>query len=296
VTDSPAKDQIDVIATAEELLNQFEEFKTIPQIAMRVCQLIAKEHSTIREIEEVLRLDPILVSRLLRMVNSAYYGIRYRVEGIAKAVVFIGLKNLRNLVVIDTMKDCFLREEAGLSFSHKHLWIHCTAVGVCAQMISRRLLGTTGEDAFLAGILHDIGLIIEDQLQATPFQTVMQRYRDGDQSIVEEEHTVMGTDHCVVGGLLATRWKFPEEVKAAIVEHHTICAQEAELTRLPAIVQIAHYLVDISGYREIPERMEHPKGIVAEHIRSRATEYRVLARDFVEEMRKASSFYEVDAA
>src|SRR5918996_3970541 len=133
------KDQVEVVSTAEELISHFEEFKTIPQIAMRVCQLIAKEDSTIREIEEVLRLDPILVSRLLRMVNSAYYGIRYRVESISKAVVFIGLKNLRNLVVIDTVQDCFLRDATGRTFSHKHLWMHCTAVGVCAQMISRRL-------------------------------------------------------------------------------------------------------------------------------------------------------------
>jgi HD-like signal output (HDOD) protein len=101
---------VDIIPTVEEFISHFEEFKTIPQISLRVCQLISKENSTIREIEEVLRLDPILVSRLLRMVNSAYYSIRNRIESISKAVVFIGLKNLRNLMVIDTMKDCFLRE------------------------------------------------------------------------------------------------------------------------------------------------------------------------------------------
>jgi putative nucleotidyltransferase with HDIG domain len=289
------EEQVDVISTAEELISHFEEFKTIPQIAMRVCHLIAKEGSTIREIEEVLRLDPILVSRLLRMVNSAYYGIRYRVESIAKAVVFIGLKNLRNLVVIDTVKDRFLHEAAGSTFSHKRLWLHSTAVGVCAQMISRRLLGMTGEDAFLAGILHDIGLMVEDQVQTTAFQTVMQRYRGGDQAILAEEHAALGTDHCVVGGLLATRWKFPEEVKTAIVEHHTLYTQEAELMHLPAIVQIAHYLADISGYGAIPERIESPRGIVAEHIRKRAPEYRILAKDFTAEMKKASTFYEVDA-
>ena len=99
----------------------------------------------------MLRLDPILVSRLLRMVSSAYYGILYRIESIAKAVVFIGLKNLRNLVVIDTMKDCFLRESEGPVFSRKRLRMHCTAVGVCVQMISRRFLGTTGKMPFWQG-------------------------------------------------------------------------------------------------------------------------------------------------
>src|SRR5690606_16442646 len=99
----------------------------------------------------------------------------------------------------------------------------------------------------------------------------------------------------VVGELLATRWKFPDDVKAAIREHHTIYTSETELVRLPAIVQVAHYLADIIGYREIPERIDPPKGIIADHIRMRAADYRILARDITEEMKKASSFYEVDA-
>jgi putative nucleotidyltransferase with HDIG domain len=273
-----AHEPVDVITTTEELVSCFEEFKTIPQISLRVCQLISKENSTIHQIKEVLRMDPILVSRLLRMVNSAYYGIRYRIESISKAVVFIGLKNLRNLVVINTMKDCFLREPEGPLFSRKRLWMHCTAVGVCAQMISRRLLGTTGEDAFLAGILHDIGMLVEDQVRADLFQVVMQRYRDQGHTILEDERAVVGTDHCTVGGLLATRWKFPEDVKQAIVEHHTVLTHEAHLTRLSAIVQITHYLADTTGYQEIPERLENPAGIVADHIKQRATEYRILLR------------------
>jgi putative nucleotidyltransferase with HDIG domain len=283
-------------SSTEDLIINFQEFKTIPQISLRVCQLISKEGSTIREIEEILRLDPILVSRLLRMVNSAYYGIRYRVESIAKAVVFIGLKNIRNLVIIDTMKGCFLGVADGPNFSRKRLWLHCTAVGVCAQMIARRLLGMTGEDAFLAGILHDLGMLVEDQVQPEPFQTVLRQYRDGDRPIVEEERAILGTDHCAVGALLATQWRFPDDVKTAISAHHTPITSEADLVQLPAIVQIAHYVADAAGYREIPERLEQPTGLVAEHLRQRAMEYRILARDFNAEMRKAASFYEVDAA
>jgi len=287
------KSQAHIIANAEALMSQFDALNTLRQIPMRACHLIAKEDSTGREIAEVLRLDPLLVARLLRMASSAYYGMRCRVESIAKAVALIGLKNLRNLLVIDTMQDCFLRDSAGVTFCHRRLWMHSMAVGVCAQMLSRRLLGTTGEDALLAGILHDIGMLVENQVQTTAFQTVMQRYRDGDQPILEEEHAVLGTDHRFVGGLLATRWKFPDDVKTAILEHHTICTHKAELTRLPAIIQVAHYLADISGYREIPERVENPEGIIADHLHQHAAEYRMMARDLTEAMKKASSFYEV---
>jgi HD-like signal output (HDOD) protein len=77
----------------------------------------------------------------------------------------------------------------------------------------------------------------------------------------------MGADHCAVGGLLATRWKFPEDVKQAILDHHTILTCEADLTCLSAVVQIAHYLADTTGYQETPGRLENPAGIVADHIK-----------------------------
>lgn len=77
----------------------------------------------------------------------------------------------------------------------------------------------------------------------------------------------MGADHFAVGGLLATRWKFPEDVKEAILDHHSILTCEADLTRLSAIVQIAHYPADTAGYQEIPERLKNPAGIVADHIK-----------------------------
>jgi putative nucleotidyltransferase with HDIG domain len=279
--------------TAQEIIDSFEELKTIPHIALRICHLIDKEDITVRELEEALQLDPVLISRLLRMVNSAYYGLRQPVENIARAMVLLGLKNLRNLIVIDAMKGFFLENGDESIFSRKQLWKHCNAVGVCARMIARRLLGTTGEDAFLAGILHDIGMIVEDQIREPLFRTAIQRYCEGEGSLIEYEREILGTDHCVVGGILATKWGFPAVVYQVITSHHDLIETKAELENMAAVVQIAHYLVDSTGYSEIANKVENPGVVVADHIRSQAAEYRVLASDFVEEIEKAASLYEV---
>jgi len=286
------KGRSDPMATAQELIKGFKKAKTIPHIALRVCQLISREHTSIQEIEEVIKLDPVLVSCLLRIINSPHYGLRNRVDSISRAVAVLGLKNLRNLVFSDALKGLFLKNAEESMFSRKHLWMHCTAVGVCGEMISRRLLGTTGEDAFLAGILHDIGMMVEDQAREELFLATIQRYQAGHDSFLDCERETIGTDHCAVGRLLAIEWKFPDEVQKAIRNHHTVIENVADMESLEAIVQVAHYITSVTGYSEIPERVEQPVGMVADHLRSQAEEYRVLASDFSEEMEKVASLYE----
>ncbi|RMF88782.1 MAG: HDOD domain-containing protein [Nitrospinota bacterium] len=278
--------------SAQEIVQSFEELRTIPHIALRVCQLISHEETTIRQIEETIQLDPVLVSRILRMVNSAYYGLRKPIASLPKAIIFLGLKNLRNLVVIDALRGVFLREQSNGTFSRKQLWIHCTAVGVCARMIARRLLGRTGEDTFLAGILHDIGLIVEDQTHEALFREVIERYRAGTGLLIEYEQELLGTDHCAVGEALAARWGFPEAVQQAILHHHTAIEHEAELQQMPAVLQIAHHIANTAGYQAFSEKTDPPLGIIVDHIQQQAVEYQALTEAFCKEMEKAARLYE----
>ena len=92
------------MATARALLRKFNNVTTLPHIEIRLSKLISDENSTMREFEEVIRLDPTLVLRLLRLVNSSYYGLRQKINSISRAVVFVGMKNLRNMVVTEALK------------------------------------------------------------------------------------------------------------------------------------------------------------------------------------------------
>ena len=95
------------MALEDQLLKQFTRIETLPHVALRLSKLISDENITIRDLEEVIRLDPTLVLRVLRVVNSPYYGLKHRVDSIDRAVVFLGMKNLRNMVVTEALKNIF---------------------------------------------------------------------------------------------------------------------------------------------------------------------------------------------
>src|SRR5688500_11331798 len=153
---------------------RIQDLATLPQVALKLCQMSTHEDSTLEEIEAVLRLDPLLVSRLLHLVNSAYYGLSQPVHDLKKAFLILGTRALRNLVLVDALKGYFLQKRTGGHVDHTQLWLHCVAVGVGAKLISRRLLGKAGEDAFLAGLLHDLGLLVEEQLAPDLFYQATQ--------------------------------------------------------------------------------------------------------------------------
>ncbi|MGA1869348.1 MAG: HDOD domain-containing protein [bacterium] len=280
--------------TPHIMLKRFRNVKTLPNVIMKISRLISDENSTIQEIEEVIKLDPTLVMRLLRIVNSPYYGICQKVESIAKAVVFIGLKNLRTLIVMEGLKDLFKDNHQSTVFSRTKLWLHSAAVGICARMISERIFQEKGDDAFLAGILHDIGMIVEDQVVQDLFLQACSAYRPGVKSITEYENEIIGTHHCEVGYLLASEWNLPYEIQDAIKNHHTLLREESS-SRLAKIIQTAGCIVTKIGYPAIQGIEEKLSPSLVPGINNMADEYRTLIKDLPDEIEKAKELYETQA-
>lgn len=213
--------------TAKTLIRHFKKIKTLPHISARLSKLISDENTLIQELEEVVKLDPTLVVRVLPLINSAYYGLHTRVESIATAIVYIGFDNLRNMIITHAIKEIFRHTIHEEHFPRERLWFHSAVVGICAQMVSERIFGKKGEDAFMCGILHDIGLIIEDQVKQKLFKKVYASYQADKGSIVTYENEIIGTNHCEIGCLLARDWHLPVDVKAGIrnIIHHRISSR-----------------------------------------------------------------------
>jgi putative nucleotidyltransferase with HDIG domain len=279
--------------SANSLLKRFNNTKTLPHVAIRLTRLMADESSSIQEFENIIKMDPTLVLRLLRMVNSPYYGVQQKIESIARAVVFIGMKNLRNIVVTEALRDLFKEGADENIFSRRQLWLHCAAMGVCCQMIAERIFGENGENAFLGGILHDIGLIVEDQVVHDQLIQVCQTYEPGVKSITDFEEEIIGVDHSTIGQGLAREWKLPEEVQEGIKKHHKVLSNIVPAS-IAGIIQIAEVLVTKLDYPALPGMEPTISPPLTEHIRENMAEYRTLARDLPEEMSKARDLYEAD--
>jgi putative nucleotidyltransferase with HDIG domain len=276
--------------TAKSLLNKFTTAKTLPHIAIKLTKLISDENSTMQDFEKMIKMDPTLVLRLLRGANSPYYGLRQKVNSISRAVVVIGINNLRNMIVTEGLKEIFKDKKSKNVFSRNRLWLHCAAVSICSQMIMERVFGLNGEDAFLCGILHDIGMIVEDQTAPDLFSIVCNTYDENSKPITDYEKEIVGTDHCEIGHLLAKEWQLPIEVQKGIQHHHKTL-DHVSPSSLTGVIQLSEYIVSQLDYTAIPGMKAKLSLPLATHIRANVKEYKALVRELPNEMSKAKDLY-----
>ncbi|MDH4205059.1 MAG: HDOD domain-containing protein [Desulfobacteraceae bacterium] len=277
--------------TAKGLLKKFTTAKTLPHITIQLTKLISDENSTMQDFEKMIKMDPTLVLRILRGANSPYYGLRQKVNSISRAVVVIGMNNLRNMIVTEGLKEVFKGKNSKNAFSRNRLWLHCAAVSICSQMIMERIFGLNGENAFLCGILHDIGMIVEDQTAPDLFSMVCNTYDENSKPITDYEKEIVGTDHCEIGHLLAKDWQLPIEVQEGIQRHHKTL-DHVSPSSLTGVIQLAEYIVSQLDYTAIPGMKAKLSLPLANHIRDNVKEYKALVRDLPNEMSKAKDLYE----
>lgn len=277
------------MVTADKIVEKFNNSKTLPHVAVLVTQMVNDDKSTMRDFEEIIQMDPVLVSRLLKLVNSPFFGLKDKVDSISRAVVYVGMKNLRNLVAVEGLRNMF-KDEGDEGFSRQRLWLHSATVAILSDMIGKRIFGDAREDLFLAGIIHDIGLIAIDQVAGEELRAACRLYGSEKKSLIECERELVGADHAEVGFKLAKEWKMPEDVVAAIRFHHN-AEKSQEPSSVPGIVQLAEYIAAKMKFGVMPEKMEPLFNHLVPHVKSMMDNYKVIVRDLPAEMEKAKSLY-----
>ncbi len=280
--------------TAQFYLRKFTGLKTIPSVATRLVSMIDDKTTSLQDFEEVIKADPILVLRLLRLVNSAYFALRTKIKSVSEAVAYIGIDNLRNLVVLDALKNLFIINSESNLFSRNSMWLHSSVTSICCQMIAERIFVQKGEDAFLCGILHDIGLIVEDQVKPAKFAEFCQTFDPENHSITDHERMIMGTDHPTIGYYLTKEWGLNPEIGKGIELHHK-ALDSAEPSSFAGILQISEYLVSRLGYDAFPEikpRVTSPRLIA--HIKKDIMAYKAIMDDLPHEIQRSTEIYALE--
>ena len=279
------------MASARNLISKFAASRTLPVVAIKVTQLANSESTTIQDFEEVIKLDPALVMRLLRLVNSPFFGLTSKVESLSKAVVFVGLKQLRNLVAVEAARDIFSDSDKNPDFSRRNLWINSATVAVLAQLISKRIFSQEGDDVFLAAILHDIGIIVEDQIVPEEFHEACHAYVSGDQDLLYSgEDKIIGTNHTKIGAVMAQEWKLADQVVEAIRYHHDH-TKSYPVPSAISILQLAEFMVCKLKYGVVFDKIDPLPKYLESHLKENMREYRVLLKSLPEQMNKAEELY-----
>ncbi len=275
--------------TLEKMVDKVKSFGTLNHVSIKLTRMIAANEGHAEEYEKIIKYDPALVMRVFKLVNSAFFSLREKAETVSDAVAYIGLDNLRNMVVVEAVKDLFKESGGEDIFSRKKLWFHCVATGICAQMISENIFGVNGEDAFLCGLLHDIGIMIEDQLYTELFRTTLKSY-DGKTSFIEHEKKFIGVDHCEAGFWLSRDWRLPANVQFGIRDHH-LNTSGIKPDSITGIIQLAELLVTKLDYSAVPEMHHDLPGSLLLHMRENIKEYKSVILGLPEEINKAKDIY-----
>lgn len=276
--------------TAEQFIKKFKNIKTLPHVVTELSRMIADDNTTMKDFEEVIKMDPALVARLLRLVNSAFYGLSQPVTSISRAVAFLGMRNLRSIAVTDALQNIFKEQGGGGIFSRKRLWMHCAVVSTCSKLLAERIFAINGDDPYLCGIFHDFGKIIEEQIERNAFIEACEACKPED-SIIAHERRLLGTDHCEIGFLLAEDWGMSVPIQEAIRDHHTL-NDTTDPGSLTGILQLAQYITDQMGYSSLPGIPSPISPSLLVHLQENIEEYKVLIDDLPDEIAKVQDIYE----
>jgi putative nucleotidyltransferase with HDIG domain len=207
-------------ADLQRALVKFKDLPTLPDVVAKVMQIVSNPLTTADDLNRVISLDQALTFKVLRLANSAYYGFPKEITNITQAVTILGFNTIRNLALsVSVHKMLFVDREKGL-FSYREFWKHGVAVGVCARVLARRVGYKSEENAFTAGLLHDIGKSLLDSVDHQGFMHAIEKSRDEKVPLWQAERERFGLDHAALGARLAEIWNLPLELRHAIEFQH----------------------------------------------------------------------------
>lgn len=190
-------------------------------VATKAIQLAEDERSAAMDLAAVISSDQALTARLLKLSNSAYYGYARRISNVREAVILLGMRTVRSVAISTAIIDAFRLPHLGQArFDQDLFWAHSVTVGIIAETIARETRVVRPEDAFTAGVLHDIGKLAMMLAAPEAFAELLDLVEHENMKYREAEAAVFGFGHELVGARLAQRWKFPEPLVAAIQAHH----------------------------------------------------------------------------
>ncbi len=219
------------------------DIATLPEVTIKIIEIVEDSKSTARDLHEIIKNDPALSVKILKVVNSAFYGLPGQVASVDRAIILLGLSAVKNLAIAASIARLFKGKRISEHFSAADLWRHGVAVAVAGRSIAKcSPHPAMSDEIFVAGLIHDIGTLIERQTFPDQFADVINSCSAAELSFLETEREMIGADHEAFGVGLTTKWKFPRHLRAAVGFHHNPEALSVELRNIATLIQVADIL------------------------------------------------------
>ncbi len=201
-------------------LMKVHELPTLPEVISKVLEAVADERSSADDLTALLECDHAISARVLRLANSAFYGLRHRVDSIRHAVVVLGFDAVRHLALATSVFDVFARRQQ-FALDPEDFWMHSLGVAKAAQMVCERHCSVESpEGCFTAGLLHDIGKYLLAVVLEDEYRQIVREAQESQRLLIEVEREKLRTTHVEVGGWIAEKWQFPPPIVDMIANRY----------------------------------------------------------------------------
>lgn len=271
----------------KQIMAQVKSFPGMPVTAARLLKLLEDTDSSAEQIEEVLRYDAGLTANILKLTNSAYFGIPSKVSSVRQAVMMLGWKRLLQLVMTMCMSTVMKRPVDGYDLPGGELWRHSIAVSVAAEAVVKALKIPEAEEVFTAALLHDVGKLVLGGFVRDDLDQIRTMVTKGIPFEVAE-YMVIGTDHAEIGARILKKWDFPQNLVNAVNWHHDPETCENYCT-LSDIVHIANTVGLRIGFgRDADRSRVEPAASVTDRLGLGPVDLEVLVEQTLEGVNKLS--------
>lgn len=207
-------------AAITKALDRAPDLPSLPTVVAKVHSSLADPRTSATSIGDIVQQDQALTARILRLVNSAFYGFPQKINSVNRAIVILGFNKVREVLLTASVFEAF-KGQGDARFDAPGFWIHSLGTGIASQTVARQLKLPSVDDAFVAGLMHDLGKIVLAQHLKPEFEAVSARVAAEDCLMVEAEDAALGINHTAIGRALVERWNFPAALTAPIRFHHS---------------------------------------------------------------------------
>lgn len=219
---------------------------TLPTVVAKMIDLVDNPRTSASSLARLIAADQALTARILKLANSAYYGFSREISTVNMAIVVLGFNTVKDMGLSLSVFDTFKFNRGNHWFDLTRFWEHSIACGIASRMLARTYQTRFTGEAFVAGLLHDIGKVILNQYFQTEFLAIIDAQKKGI-TLEEAEVSIIGTHHSQIGAWLADKWNLPRIISRTLLYHHHPWATDKEKLFI-ALVYLADYLCHECGF------------------------------------------------
>lgn len=211
-------DKKQMMERAEILVGAVDDLPTIPIVATKVLQLLDDPDVSVEEVADLMLSDQVMTARVMKLMNSPVYKPTQEITSLKRALVYLGLRHVRELALTTSVINAFDGTSGALELNA--FWEHSFGVGMVSKIIAQKIGYKDLEKAYIAGIIHDLGEVFLSNFMRDPFMEVLENIKVHPVKLVDAEAELLGTTHCEIGLCMARKWNFPDAYCDVIAYHH----------------------------------------------------------------------------